>query len=247
MTHEDRHSRTRLLVGEDGLRRLAAAHVAVFGVGGVGSYAVEALARAGIGQLTLVDFDRVTPSNINRQLIALESTVGRPKVEVACDRVHDINPAARVTTLFLRADAPAVAAILDSGVSHVVDAIDHVADKAALLAEVYRRGLGLISCMGAANKLDPGGILVADIGETRECPLARAVRHRLRKLNISHGIRCVYSRENLKSQARMEPDGTPAKTRIQGSISHVPGLVGLTAAGVIIQDILGETRKDRNA
>lgn len=235
---EFRHSRTELLVGTEGLRRLAVAHVAVFGIGGVGSYAVEAIARAGVGSITLVDFDAVLPSNINRQLIALESTVGLPKVDVARQRIAAINPEAHVNAVCARADAALVEALLDTGVGFVIDAIDHVQDKVALIQAAHRRGIPLVSCMGAANKTSPTGILVSDIGETCDCPLARVVRQRLRKLGIISGVRCVYSKEKHRAICTMEPGESVTKQRVQGSISYVPGIVGLTAAGLIVCDIL---------
>lgn len=235
---ETRHSRTELLVGADGLQRLAAAHVAVFGIGGVGSYAVEALARAGVGAITLVDFDAVAPSNLNRQLIALESTLGMPKVGVARQRIMEINPDARVSSVCARADARVVETVLDTGVGFVIDAIDHVRDKVALIQAAHRRHMPLVSCMGAANKISPLGILVSDISETRDCPLARVVRQQLRKLSIVSGVRCVYSRENRRAVRCMDTGEAIPKLRVQGSISYVPGIVGLTAAGLIVCDIL---------
>lgn len=245
---ETRHSRTELLVGTEGLQRLAAAHVAVFGIGGVGSYAAEAIARAGIGVITLVDFDTVAPSNINRQLIALESTLGLAKVDVARQRIHEINPEARVTAVCERADARLVDRVLDSGAGFVIDAIDHIQDKVALIAAAFRRGVPLVSCMGAANKVSPLGILVTDISKTRDCPLARAVRQRLRKAGIDSGIRCVYSHENRRTVRTVASGEAITKRRVQGSISYVPGIVGLTAAGLIVCDILsapGEAPADQ--
>lgn len=235
---ETRHSRTELLVGVDGLRRLGAAHAAIFGLGGVGSYAAEAIARAGVGAITLVDFDAVAPSNINRQLIALESTLGQAKVDVARQRIHEINPDARVTAMCERAVAQVIDRALDAGAGFVIDAIDHIQDKVALITAACRRGVPLVSCMGAANKISPTGILVADISETRDCSLARAVRQRLRKLGIVSGVRCVYSRENRRSTRTVTSGEAVTKQRVQGSISYVPGIVGLTAAGLIVCDIL---------
>ena len=237
-TYEGFHGRTELLVGKDGLARLAAAKAFVFGLGGVGSYAAEALARAGVGHLVLVDFDTVEPSNINRQLVALRSTVGRRKVIVAAERIQDIDPDIRVETVEAFAEAENLETILGDSPAFVVDAIDSIHAKAALIAAVHRRGWPIVSCMGAANKLCPTGILVADLASTRYCPLARVLRQRLRKLDIHTGVRCVYAHENLQAQHDHGPGDSPRKDRVQGSISYVPGLFGLTAAGVIINDIL---------
>ena len=235
--------RTELLVGEEGVRALAKAHVTVFGLGGVGSYAVEALARAGVGRLTLVDFDVIEASNLNRQLVALHSTLGRSKVDVAAERIRDINPHAQVHTIASFAERETLDALLEDSPDHVVDAIDTVGAKVALLETTFRRGLPVVSCMGAANKLMPTGIQVADIADTCYCPLARAVRLGLRKRGIEGGIRCVYSHEDRGVVRSADTDSAetsrPAKQRIQGSISYVPGIVGLTAAGLVICGLLG--------
>jgi tRNA A37 threonylcarbamoyladenosine dehydratase len=235
-----RFARTRILVGDDGLERLQQAKVAVFGLGGVGSYAVEALARAGVGALHLVDFDTLCPTNLNRQLFALESTLGRPKVDVARERVADINPGTMVTCDAGFVEPEGIAAHLPGDATHIVDAIDSVPSKVALLAECHRRGLPCIGVMGAASRLVATDVRVADISDTHQCPLAKAVRLRLRKMGIHKGVRCVYSKENRNAVVPAEdPDGY--KRVIQGSISYVPAIMGLTAAGVIISDILGET------
>lgn len=235
-------SRTELLVGAEGIARLRAAHVAVFGLGGVGSYAVEALARAGVGRLTVADFDQVSPSNVNRQVLALQSTIGRSKAELAATRTRDINPQAIVDALSEFVDEGNVEAALDLGMRYVIDAIDTVRAKVTLLEAAYRRGLYAVSCMGAANKLDPQAICISDIHATRGCPLAKAVRLRLRRRGITTGIRCVYSGENRRTWRKTgEPDAR-RKRWAQGSISYVPGLFGLTAAGLVIQHILcGDT------
>jgi tRNA A37 threonylcarbamoyladenosine dehydratase len=245
MAKDDRFGRTELLVGADGLQRLAEATVAVFGLGGVGSYAVEAIARAGVGHILLVDFDVVEVSNLNRQLFALGNTLGQPKVEIAKARIREINPAACVDARQSFAGPDNLDDLLPPGLGYAIDAIDSVAAKVHLLATLRQRGIFAVSCMGAANKLSPTGIRVEDIGRTRACPLARVVRQRLRKLGITNGIPCVYSEENLGAvesvpDADTEDSGekTWRKTRVQGSISYVPGIIGLTAAGVVINEIL---------
>ena len=234
---EDRHARTRLLVGEAGLARLREAAVAVVGLGGVGGYAVEALARAGVGGLVLVDFDTVAPSNLNRQLLATEATLGRRKAEVAAERVASIDPACRVVVRTERLTAENAEGLLGGGVTHVVDAIDDVAAKTALLALLHARGLPHAACMGAGGLAEPTGIAVADIARTEGCPLARAVRLRLRRMGVARGIRCVYTpRSRLANPAPPAEDGA---RRPQGTLSFMPGLIGLTAAGVILNDIAG--------
>jgi tRNA A37 threonylcarbamoyladenosine dehydratase len=235
-----RFQRTALLVGEEGLRRLAGAHVAIAGLGGVGSYAAEAIGRAGVGRITLADFDVVEATNLNRQLVALESTIGRPKANVAAERLREINPEAEVRVMRAFVGPDNLDAFLgDAG--YVIDAIDSVEAKVQLLAAAHARGLHVVSCMGAANKLSPVGVCVDDIGATRYCPLARVVRQGLRRMGIDSGIRCVYTRENRGVNVESGTTDEQRKKRVQGSISYVPGLVGLTAAGVVVNDILGLT------
>jgi len=233
----ERFARTRLLVGKKGLDRLALARVAVVGLGGVGGYALEALARAGIGSLFLVDANTVEPNNINRQILALDDTVGRAKVDVARERVLAINPSARVDVLreFLMPET--VQNVLPDDVEYAIDAIDSVPTKVSVIRTLVERGVGLVSCMGVGGKLNPCDVRVADIGQTQGCPLARAVRIQLRKQGVYKGVRCVYSEENRGAFSDVDANGAPAK-RTQGVISYMPGIVGLTAAGLIVNDIL---------
>jgi tRNA threonylcarbamoyladenosine dehydratase len=237
---DDCFQRTALLVGEEGLRCLAEAHVAIAGLGGVGSYAAEAIGRAGVGRITLADFDIVEATNLNRQLVALESSLGHPKVDVAAARLREINPDADIRVMRAFIGPENLGEFLE-GVGYVIDAIDSVEAKTCLLAAAHTRGLHVVSCMGAANKLSPVGVCVDDIGATRYCPLARVVRHGLRRMGISSGIRCVYTRENRGVNVESGTTDEQRKKRVQGSISYVPGLIGLTAAGVIVNDILGLT------
>ena len=225
----DLFERTRLLVGEEGIERLANASVAVFGLGGVGGYALEALARAGAGRLFVVDADVVDATNLNRQILALEGTVGRAKVDVARERVQGINPAATVVAVREFLTPGNIETHVPDGLQYAIDAIDDVPAKVHLLATLHARGVHTVSCMGAALRLDPNGIRVADIGKTSGCPLARTIRQRLRKRGIDSGIVCVYSDA---------PPRAPAPGLALGSISYVPGIVGLTAAGVVISQIL---------
>ncbi len=250
---QHKFSRTELIIGSEGLAKLAASKVIVFGVGGVGSYTVEALARAGVGELILVDYDEICLTNINRQIHALHSTVGRAKVDVMKERVLDINPKLKVKAVkefFARENADD---FLTPDVSYVVDAIDTVKSKVALVVECQERGIPLVCSMGAGNKLNPAAFEVADISQTRICPLAKVMRKLLRKEGIEKGVKVVYSpeaplRPNLaevdckKNCICPSKDGHCTKKRqIPGSVSFVPATVGLIIAGVVVNDILGHT------
>ena len=227
-------SRTALLIGEEGVQKLNNARVAVFGVGGVGGYVIEALARSGVGALDLVDKDRVSESNINRQIIALHSTVGRLKTEVMAERARDINPNIRITThdvFYL----PETAEQFDfTNYDYVVDAIDTVSGKIALIEHAKRCNVPVISSMGAGNKLDPTAFEVADISKTSVCPLARVMRRELKKRGIEH-LKVVYSKEEPQSaNTQDEETGKP----IPGSVAFVPSVVGLIIAGEVIKDLI---------
>ena len=227
-------SRTAVLLGEDALKKLKNARVAVFGVGGVGGYVVEALARSGVGALDLIDKDVVSESNINRQIIALHSTVGKLKTEVAAARAKDVNPAIIVRThnvFYL----PETAGAFDfSAYDYVVDAIDTVSGKIALVERANEVNTPIISAMGAGNKLDPTKFEVADISKTSVCPLARVMRRELKKRRISH-LKVVYSKEEaLPSPLIDEESGKP----IPGSVAFVPSVMGLIIAGEVIKDLI---------
>jgi tRNA A37 threonylcarbamoyladenosine dehydratase len=239
MTGDPLFERTRILVGEDGIAALVAARVFLAGLGGVGSYAAEALARAGVGAITLVDHDRVAASNLNRQLPALHSTLGRPKIEVMAERILDINPACRLTLVedFLSADN--VAAHLAGGHQVVLDAIDSLASKTALIETAYRAGLAVVSSMGAGGRLDPARLRVTDLQATRVCPLARAVRTQLRRRGIGRGVTAVWSDETPLPPLPPEDVGRGRPRAVNGTISFVPALFGLTLAGVAIRSVLG--------
>lgn len=190
-----RFSRTELLLGKQAFSRLAGSHVAVIGLGAVGGYAVEGLARSGLGRLSLVDFDVIQTSNINRQIFALESTIGQAKAETAARRVRDINPDCRVEALNLFVDDDSVETIFATGPDIIIDAIDSLNPKVQLLCAAHRRQIGILSSMGAALRTDPTRIRIGDLSETRGCPLARRIRKRLKKAGITSGITCVYSTE----------------------------------------------------
>ena len=228
MNRQMRLERTALLLSPAQMERLEHAHVMLFGLGGVGGHAAEALARGGVGKLTLVDHDVVSPSNLNRQLAALESTVGRPKAQVLSARLRDAAPDAEIVAVeaFYLPESPVP---IPQDVSVVVDAIDTVSAKLHLAQTCYERGIPLISCMGMGNRLDPTLIRVGDIFETSGCPLCRVVRQGLRKRNIP-SLRCVYS---------LEPAiGTGG--RLPGSVSFVPPAAGLFLAAEAVCLIAGE-------
>lgn len=238
-------SRTEALLGEAALQKLAAARVAVFGVGGVGGYAVEALVRAGVGALDLIDGDTVSVTNINRQILALQSTLGAPKAEVAAARAADINPniTARAFRVFFRAET---AAQFDfSQYDYVVDAVDDVAAKILLAQTAKAAGVPLISAMGAGNKLDPCAFRVTDLAKTAMDPLARVMRRELGKRGIKH-LKVVCSAEpphtpigNIPADEAKKADGTPhARRAIPASISFVPPVAGLVLASAVVKDLI---------
>ena len=238
----ERFIRTAQLIGAKQLANLHRARVAVVGLGAVGSYTVEALARAGVGALLLVDNDTVQYSNFNRQLYALESTLGRSKTAIAQARVLDINPACKVETHQLFVDATNAGTLLQSQPDVVIDAIDSVASKVALLAAAARAGLPVISVMGAASRRDPGLVRVADISVTRRCPLARFVRKKLRQHGVYNGICCLYSDEPPpRVTASPEPLERGRARRPVGSLSYMPGIFGLWAAGLALEILLSKS------
>jgi tRNA A37 threonylcarbamoyladenosine dehydratase len=215
-----------MMLGREAVSRLSSARVAVFGVGGVGGFTVEALARAGVGELHLFDSDSVSITNINRQIIALHSTVGRPKVEVMRERILDINPAARVEVFHIFYGEDTADEIDLAQYDYVVDAIDSVRSKILLITRAKSAGVPIISSMGAGNKLDPTGFEVADIYKTSVCPLARAIRSELKRRGVD-SLKVVYSKEPPVLVGERTP----------GSISFVPSVVGLILAGEVIKDI----------
>lgn len=241
MNIPERFSRTALLIGEDGIRRLAGSRVAVFGVGGVGSYTVEALARAGVGSLLLVDNDTVAPSNINRQLHATTETVGQPKAALMARRALSINPDARVEAIGAFCLPGNVAELLPGAFDYIIDAVDTVSAKLAIAAEGYRRDIPVIAAMGAGNKLDPTRFEVADLYETSVCPLCRVMRRELRRLGIPR-LKVVYSREAPLIPRETSTEPRPRKIP-PGSISFVPSVAGLILAGEVIRGLLGYARK----
>lgn len=232
---EEIFTREEMLLGQEALAKLRAARVAVFGIGGVGSFVAEALARGGIGHLTLVDGDVVSVSNINRQLIALHSTVGRPKVEVMAERIRDICPETEVN-IFQTVYGAENRELLDfSAYDYIVDAIDMVTSKLILIEEAKKAGTPILCSMGTGNKLDPTRFEVADIAKTSVCPLAKVMRKELKQRGIS-GVKVVYSREEARKPEVVREEGRRA---VPGSISFVPSSAGLILAGEVIREIAG--------
>ena len=229
--------RTAMLLGEDAIQRLQNARVAVFGLGGVGGYTAEALARAGVGALDLIDNDEVSLSNINRQILATHSTVGLPKVEAAKRRVLDINPQANVTCWQVFYNQETAPQFDFTQYDYIVDAIDTVTGKLALVEQAVAAGTPIICCMGTGNKLDPARFEVSDISKTTMCPLARVMRKELGKRGIKH-LKVVYSKEEAMTPVGWEEEAAAiGKRQIPGSISFVPGAAGLILAGEVIKDI----------
>ena len=229
--------RTEMLFGSEAMERLFGARVAVFGIGGVGGYTVEALARAGIGAIDVIDSDTVSVSNINRQILATHSVVGLPKVEAARSRILDINPNAKVTCWPVFYNAETADRFDFTQYDYIVDAIDTVTGKLALVERAVAAGTPIICCMGTGNKLDPTRFEVSDISKTTMCPLARVMRKELGKRGIKH-LKVVYSKEEAMTPAGWEEEAAAiGKRQIPGSVSFVPGAAGLILAGEVIKDI----------
>jgi tRNA threonylcarbamoyladenosine dehydratase len=257
MSHLHRFSRTELLIGPHGLERLKNSTVALFGLGGVGSYAAEALCRAGVGRIVLVDFDDICLTNVNRQIHALEGTIGHAKTQVMAERLRLINPQAEIIPFKDFYSAENSDFLLSSGYNYVLDAIDHFTSKLHLIGSCRERGIPIISSMGAAAKLDPSKVQVADIAETRNCRMARSVRKLLRKQGITKGVKVVFSTEEYREQ-EVKDGGCKGncicpnkddqrfscehRRVILGSISFIPSIFGLTMAGVVVNDLLGEKK-----
>ena len=246
-------SRAELLLGKEAMQQLSASRVAVFGVGGVGSFAVEALARAGIGAIDVFDDDKVCLTNINRQLIALHSTIGKPKVEVMRDRILDINPRCKATAHAMFYSAETADSVDLSVYDYIIDAIDTVSCKLVLIERATAVGVPIVSCMGAGNKLDPTRLEVSDIYKTSVCPLARVMRKELKARGIKR-LKVVYSREEALKPAEdlsiscktgcVCPPGTARKCTVRrqvpGSVSFVPPVAGYILAGEVVKDIIAK-------
>ena len=228
----EQFSRTELLIGKDGIEKLKNSKVAIFGIGGVGSYVVEALARAGVGNFVLVDNDEVALSNLNRQIIATTKTIGMPKVEVAKERILEINPEAVIET-YQEFFMPETEGIIDESVTYIVDAIDTVTAKIELVLRANKLNIPIISSMGTGNKLDATRFEVTDIYKTSVCPLAKVMRKELKQRGIKK-LKVVYSKEE---PIKLEKDET-IKKQVPASISFVPSVAGLIIAGEVVKDIV---------
>lgn len=229
----DKFIRTEILIGEAALAKLAQAKVIVFGVGGVGSYVCEAFVRGGVGNITIVDNDTVAESNINRQLAAMTSTIGTPKVRVMAQRISDINPDCKVTPL--QCFYTAQREIDLSGYDYIIDAIDTVTSKLVLIEEADRLHIPIISCMGTGNKLDPTRFEIADIYKTSVCPLARVMRRELKARGIKK-LKVLYSKEEPLKPQKCQNEN-PTKRQTPGSVSFVPPVAGMIIAGEVIKDL----------
>lgn len=226
-------SRTELLIGKDGVEKLQNAKVAIFGIGGVGSYVIEGLARVGVGSFILVDKDEVDESNINRQIIATHKTIGMPKVEVAKQRILEINPTANIDIrrIFFM---PESEDFFDEKIDYVVDCVDTVTAKIEIIMRAKKHNISVISCMGTGNKLDPTKFEVGDIYKTSICPLAKVMRKELKKRGIVN-LKVVYSKEEPIKTNKFDEE---TNKQIPGSISFVPSIAGLIIAGEVIKDII---------
>lgn len=233
----ERFTRTKMVIGDNGLERLQNAHVAVFGVGGVGSFAVEALARAGVGTITMIDFDTIVMTNLNRQLHALEDTIGQYKVEAMRERILKINPELRVNALKVLYNDETCDFIFSHGFDYVIDAIDMVTWKLHLIEHCYKQGIPIISSMGTGNKMDPSQFKVADLYETSVDPLAKVLRNELRKRGVK-SLKVVYSTEVPAKPDRLDYNPDNPRKQTPGSISFVPSVAGLILASQVVKDLV---------
>lgn len=239
MTDAGWTSRTRLILGDEAVDQFSHKHVLVVGLGGVGSFAAEFIARAGIGRMTIVDADVVDPSNRNRQLPALCSTEGQFKTEVMRERLRDINPDLQLTVIREFVTPKTVERLLAGSFDFVVDAIDSLAPKVALLHAAHRLGFRIVSSMGAGGKMDPTMIRIADIAQSQKCPLARFVRKRLHRVGIYDGITAVYSLEETEHGSLMFTDGSNNKKSAFGTVPYIPAAFGGACASVVIRGLAG--------
>lgn len=230
-----------MLLGSESLSRLQNAHVLVVGLGGVGAFAAESLCRAGVGEMTIVDGDTVDDTNRNRQLLALTSTLGRPKTEVMAERLSLINPQLKLHLVqeFLR-DERTIELLNQADYDYVVDAIDSLSPKVFLIYHTLQRNLKLVSAMGAGGRLDPTQVQVADISKTYQCRLAHSIRKRLHKMEVYSGFKAVFTPEPVREgSVRIDPSPETNKLSTVGTISYMPAIFGLVAASVVIRDLAG--------
>lgn len=235
------NERTIQLLGAEKFNTLTSAHVLVIGLGGVGAYAAEMIARAGVGRLTIVDADTVNESNLNRQLVALRSTIGEPKASVLARRLRDINPKITLTVIeeYIK-DEKTSELVASANFDYVVDAIDTLSPKVNLITECLARGLRIVSSMGAGAKTDPTMVEVRDISKTHHCPLAHALRKRLHRAGVRRGFYAVFSAEPPREGSIIETEGEQNKKSSVGTISYMPAVFGCAAASVVVRDLIGE-------
>jgi tRNA A37 threonylcarbamoyladenosine dehydratase len=233
-------SRTSLLIGETALNKLTQAHVLILGMGGVGSFAAEFIARSGVGKMTIIDGDIVDPTNRNRQLPALSTNHGLSKVQIMAERIKAINPEVdlKVINEFINPDA--IDALLDTDADYVIDAIDSITPKITCITAAYKKGLKIVSSMGAGGKLDPTQLKVVDISKTYNCPFAQQIRKLLKDQGIRKGITAVFSPELPNKKSIMRTDGSNYKKSAYGTISYLPATFGATVSSVVIRDLIGE-------
>jgi tRNA A37 threonylcarbamoyladenosine dehydratase len=234
--------RMELLLGEEGLNKLRASNVLLVGLGGVGAFAAEMICRAGIGKMTVVDGDVINSSNRNRQLPALESTIGLRKGEVMGHRLMDINPGLTLTVINEFIKDERMIEILDAGYDYVVDAIDTLSPKIFLIYHSLQRKFPVVSSMGAGGKFDPSKVAISDISETTDCPLARILRKRLHRLGIREGFTAVYSPEIVDKKKIVATKGEQNKASVVGTISYMPAAFGIACASVVVRDLAGIAR-----
>ena len=229
--------RTEMIVGKDGIKKLQEAQVAIFGIGGVGSYVAEALCRSGVGKFVLVDYAQISLSNLNRQLHALHSTIGMEKIAVMQARMLDINPVVEIKSISARYQPANSAEFFEESYSYIADCIDIISSKVHLISTAKQKNIPIISAMGAGNQLDPTSFQIADISKTFGCPLARAVRKSLKQTGITKGVNTVFSGKE-RSNATTITDAESPGRNMPGSIAFVPAVVGLYMAGFIVNQIL---------
>lgn len=235
--------RTQILIGDEGVERLEKSHVFLAGIGGVGSFAAEALARMGVGEITLVDHDIVSASNINRQLIALNSTIGQLKVDVMVKRINDINPACKVNIITEFLSPASLPDVITSKYDVIVDAIDSMASKAQLMATAWHKNIPIFASMGAGGKLNPSLIRTDDIMDTSMCRLAKQLRGHLRRKGVGRGIQTVYSIEQSLPALPPEAVAHGRPRAVNGTMSYMPSIFGLTLAGMATNHIIGNARR----
>jgi tRNA A37 threonylcarbamoyladenosine dehydratase len=239
MSSKSKHwmQRTTLLLGEEGMEKLQNSHVLIVGLGGVGSYAAEAICRAGVGYMTIVDGDTVDPTNRNRQLQALATTHGMSKAKLMEERLLQINPEVKLTVISEFQDPEMVITLLKNPFDYVIDAIDSISPKLHLIKTAKEMGHNIISSMGAGGKMDPTQLKVVDISKTYNCPMAHYLRKRLKKLGIKKGVKAVFSTELPLRASIMRTDGTNFKKSAFGTISYIPAVFGMTCASVVIREL----------